>query len=193
MESDIISYLSQYITLSDKDKQAILELNLLQTFSRDTILLNEGETARHCYLVLKGCVRSYYLIDGEEKTTELYTENQPVTPVSYIKQTPSEYYVSCVEDCILSVGTPEKTSQLLDKIPKFASLIATVSNKLRAEHQVEFDDFRNLSPEGRYMKLLDVRPHLMNRVPQYIIASYLGIKPQSLSRIRKRITEARRY
>lgn len=96
MEKGIISYLSKHISLTDVEVSAINDLNLIRKFSKGTLLLKEGETSEVCYLVLEGCVRSYFLIDGEEKTTEFYTENQPMTPVSYIQQQPSEYYLSCV-------------------------------------------------------------------------------------------------
>ncbi|AHM62623.1 putative transcriptional regulator, Crp/Fnr family protein [Flammeovirgaceae bacterium 311] len=188
METSLIDFLSQYILLSEEEVQIIKKHNLIQEFKKNTILLKEGQVSTECYLVLKGCIRSYYLLDGEEKTTEFFIENQPVTPVSYIKKIPSEYYLSCMEDCILSIGSPEKTHHFLNEFPKFASLIGTISNDLLANHQMLFDDFKNLPPEKRYLKLIDTRPDLVNRVPQYYLASYLGIKPQSLSRIRKRIS-----
>lgn len=192
MERDLIDFLSKYTVLSEEDIQIIKDQYLIKEYKKNTILLSEGQIAKECYLVLKGCVRSYYLIGGEEKTTAFYTENQPVTPVSYTKETPSEYYISCLEDCVLSIGNPEKTARFLAEFPKFAPLIATISNQIMADNQIVFDDFRNLPPEKRYLNLLEKRPDLINRVPQYHLASYLGIKPQSLSRIRKRINDFRR-
>lgn len=189
METDLVDFLSRYIDLSEEEVQIIRKHNLIKEFKKNTILLKEGQVSAECYMVLKGCLRSYYLVDGEEKTTEFFVENQPVTPVSYIKKTPSEYYLSCLEDCVLSIGSPEKTSLFLNEFPKFASLIGTISNDLLADSQMLFDDFRNLPPEKRYLRLLEKRPDLINRVPQYHLASYLGIKPQSLSRIRKRISK----
>jgi len=189
MEKELVKFLSKYITLSEEEIQIIRENNLIREFKKGTILLTEGQVSNVCYLVLKGCVRSYYIVDGEEKTTEFYTENQPITPVSYTEKTPSEYYLSCLEDCFLSIGTQEKTTRFMKEFPKFAILVGIISNELLAKNQVSFDDFKNLSPEKRYLKLLEKRPDLINRVPQYYLASYLGIKPQSLSRIRKRVVD----
>lgn len=189
MDTTLIDFLSKYIVLSEEEVQIIKKHNLIKEYKKNTILLSEGQVSKECYLVLKGCVRSYYLLDGEEKTNAFYTENEPITPISYTKKSPSEYYLSCLEDCILSIGTPEKTNHFLNEFPKFASLIATISNELLADNQVLFDDFKNLPPEKRYLKLLEKRPDLIKRVPQYHLASYLGIKPQSLSRIRKRISD----
>lgn len=189
MENEVINFLSRYINLSREEAETILELNIYRSFEKDAVLLREGEIATQCYLVLKGCVRSYYIVDGEERITEFYTEHQPITPVSYTRQAPSEYYLSCVEDCILSIGSPETTEILLKEIPRMEAVTRTIMNELLASSRMLFDNYRNLSPEQRLLELLKTRPDLNNRVPQYMLASYLGIKPESLSRIRKRIKE----
>lgn len=183
----LVDYLSQYITLSEEEIQIIKNEDIIQQYKKQEILLKEGEVAKECYLVLKGCVKRYYLEEGDEKIMEFYTENDPIAPVSYINQQPSEYYLSCVEPCIISTGTKERTEDFLQKFPRFVPMFIKIGENLSTQKQVAFDGFKNLSPEVRYQKLLETRPDLINRVPQYMIASYLGIKPESLSRIRKRM------
>ena len=189
MENEVISFLSKYTALSGEEVEIILALNLIRTYKKGTLLLQEGEVAGHCYLVLKGCVRSYYLLDGAERITEFYTENQPITPVSYTRKTPSAYYLSCVEDCVLSVSTPHATEVLLQKLPRLEAISRMVVADLLADSQVSSDNFRKLSPEARLRELLQQRPGLCNRIPQYMLASYLGMQPESLSRIRRRIKD----
>lgn len=186
MVNIILDFISKYITLTDEEVQIIKDLNLVGNFKKNTNILSEGEVASECYFILKGCIRSYYIIDGEEKTTEFYTEGQPITPISYVTKEPSEYYLSCVEDCAVSLGT--KNELLIQKIPKLANLILQLNTELLVQNQISFDTFKNLSPEQRYLKLLETRPDLINRVPQYHLATYLGITPVSLSRMRKRIS-----
>ena len=192
MEHPIVQYLSKYITLTDEQAQAIARESLVKTYEKGTILLRKGAVSKNCFFVLKGCVRSYYLIDGEEKITEFYTEHQPINPVSYTTGEPSEYYLACVEDAVLSLGDPQKTQELFEKIPQMKSVGLIISSELLAENQISFDSYKNLSPEERYFKLLETRPDLCQRVPQYMLASYLGIKPESLSRIRRRIHQQKR-
>ncbi|MEM9674440.1 MAG: Crp/Fnr family transcriptional regulator, partial [Bacteroidota bacterium] len=91
------------------------------------------------------------------------------------------------EPCLISTGTEESTQRFLQEFPRFVPMFVKIGDSLTAKKQVSMDDFKNLSPEGRYQKLLETKPDLVNRVPQYMIASYLGIQPESLSRIRKRI------
>lgn len=192
MQDAIIAYFSRYMTLTEEEVQLILDNIVFKSFSKGTILLREGELAKECYLVLKGCVRSYYLLDGEEKTTAFFTENHPITPISYIQQTPSDYYISCEEDCVLSVGTPEKTAEAFHRYPRLLTMAQAINEELLINQQLQLDNQIKLSPEQRYLKLLEERSDLFHRVPQYQIASYLGITAVSLSRIRKRIHERRR-
>lgn len=183
----LVEYFSQYITLSDEEVQLIKNEDIIREYKKGDHLLKEGQIAQVCFLVLKGCVKRYYLEDGEEKIMEFYTENDPIAPVSYTTQQPSQYYLSCVEPCIISTGTEERTQRFLEAFPRFVPIFIKIGEHLSVKKQISADNFKNLSPEDRYQKLLDTRPDLVNRVPQYMIASYLGIQPQSLSRIRKRI------
>jgi hypothetical protein len=79
-----------------------------------------------------------------------------------------------------------------DKFPKFESLCKLLSEELLAKQLINFDKFKTSSPEQRYLDLLQKRPDLIQRVPQHQLASFLGIKPQSLSRLRARILEKRK-
>ena len=112
-----------------------------------------------------------------------------VTPHCIISKTPSEYYISCVEDTILTVTNPDIGVEINTKFPKFEIMCRILSEELLAKHQIDFDEFKTSSPEQRYLNLLQKRPDLIQRVPQHQLASYLGIKPQSLSRLRARILE----
>jgi hypothetical protein len=76
---------------------------------------------------------------------------------------------------------------LIDRVPKLETLIIQMHSQLLIEHQVSLDDFKNYNPEMRYRRLLERRPELLQRVSLFHLASYLGITPESLSRIRRRI------
>lgn len=187
MDNLIIEFLSKYIELSKEEIDIISKQNLIQSFKKGTILLSEGKIANECYFILKGCVSSYYLVEGEVKVTEFFTEQQAITPVSYTTKKPSEYYLECLEDCIISIGTPVGNEELIRKVPRIAVMGATFLEEQIANKQMKYDDFIKLSPEKRYQNMQEKSPDLLNRIPQYLIASYLGIKPESLSRIRKRL------
>ena len=107
MEQALFDFISKYVVLSKEEKNAIFELNLFRSIKKGTVLLKEGQRSNVGYFVLKGCLRTFYVIDGEEKTTAFYTEMQGVTPHCVTTQKPSKYYISAVEDSIITVGTSE--------------------------------------------------------------------------------------
>ncbi len=106
-----------------------------------------------------------------------------------ITKAPSEYYVACVEDCIMTVGNSDMEVETNSNFPKFELMCRLLSEELLAKQQINFDEFKTSSPEQRYLNLLQSRPDLIQRVPQHQLASFLGMKPQSLSRLRARILE----
>ncbi|WP_186755647.1 Crp/Fnr family transcriptional regulator [Echinicola salinicaeni] len=187
MQDLLFDFLSKYITLSEDEKKALIDLNIFHSFKKGTVLLKEGQRSKNGYFVLQGCIRTFYNVEGEEKTTAFYTEMEGITPLCVLSKEPSEYYISCVEDCILIVSDPDMELEIFQSFPKFETLCRVLSEELLAKHQVDFDAFKVSSPEQRYLNLLENRPDLLQRVPQYQLASFLGIKPQSLSRLRARI------
>lgn len=189
MQDILFNFISKYISLTEDEKNALLSLNIFRTVKKGTILLKEGQYSNESFFVLKGCIRTYYMIDGEEKTTAFYTEMDAFTPSCVISQTPSDYFISCVEDSILTISNADMEAEVNSKFPKFELMCRKLSEELLAKQRIDFDEFKTSSPEERYLNLLQKRPDLIQRVPQHQLASYLGIKPQSLSRLRSRILE----
>ena len=187
MQEILFDFISRYISLSEDEKSTMISLDIFRTYKKGALLLKEGQKSTDGYFVLKGCIRTFYIIDGEEKTTAFYTEMEGVTPNCVLSKKPSEYFISCVEDSILTVSNPDMENEVFEKFPKFETVCRIISEQLLAKSQTSFDEFKTSSPEQRYYNLVQNRPDLLQRVPQYQLASYLGIKPQSLSRLRARI------
>jgi CRP-like cAMP-binding protein len=189
MQHLLFDFIAKYITLNEDEKNALLALDIFHSVKKGTVLLKEGQKTKESYFVLKGCIRTYYLIDGEEKTTAFYTEMDTFTPHCVISRVPSDYFVSCVEDSIVVISNADIGDEVNAKFPKFDIMCRILSEELLAKQQIDFDAFKTSSPEQRYLNLLQKRPDLIQRVPQHQLASYLGIQPQSLSRLRARIFE----
>lgn len=189
MKNILFDFMSKYVSLTEEEKNAVVSLDIFRSVKKGTTLLKEGQKSKDSYFVLKGCIRTYYVLGSEEKTTAFYTEMEVLTPPCVISKTPSEYYVSCIEDSLLTVSNSDIEVEVNRKFPKFEILCRLLSEELLARQRIDFDEFKTSSPEQRYLNLLRSRPDLIQRVPQHQLASYLGIKPQSLSRLRARIVE----
>lgn len=189
MEKELFGFISKYMTLTADEKQMIMDSDIFRSFKKGTVLLKEGEFSKESYFVIKGCLRIYFIIDGEEKTTAFYTDLESITPASLKTKTKSDYFISCVEDSILTVSNPDMERESFEKFPRFETLCRIMSEELLIKSQTSFANFMNSTPEQRYVNLIKIRPDLVQRVPQYQLASYLGLKPESLSRIRKRLLQ----
>ncbi|HPH87278.1 MAG TPA: Crp/Fnr family transcriptional regulator [Chitinophagales bacterium] len=174
--------------LTTEEITAISETMTIKSYKKGSILLREGETSSEAYFVLEGCVRQYYLVDGSEKTNNFFTEEQWVVSIKSISQgIPSDHYIDCCTDVKLVVGNRNKEDALYKQFPKLESISRKVMEKIFSEQQEIMAAYLNDTPEQRYLKLLEKRPDLFQIVPQFQIASYIGVKPESLSRIRKRL------
>ena len=189
MQNLLFDFLSKYVPLNEEEKNLIISLDIFRSVNKGTILLKPGQQSKESYFVLRGCIRSYYILGGEEKTTAFYTEMEALTPHCVINKTPSEYYISCVEDSIITISNSDMEEAFNQKFPKFETLCRKLSEDRLAKQQIDFDEFKMSSPEQRYISLMQKRPDLLQRIPQHQLASYLGIKPQSLSRLRARISK----
>lgn len=189
MENELVKYVSKYVDLSDELKAVIVNSTVIRHCNKGEILLTEEQHANEGFLVLKGCVRNYIIQDGEEKTVEFYTEEQPISIASYGKNIPSGHFLECVENTTVSVGTPEHEAEMLNKYPQFDSVCRIISEVMMANLQTHFADYKLMSSEERYLDFIKTRPELTQKVPQYQIASYLGMTPESLSRLRKRLSK----
>lgn len=188
MHDILRGFIKEFGMLTDEEIEIIIDNTVIKSYKKGTVLLREGQVSKECYMVLKGLVREYYIKDGEERSTNFYTEMEPVNSfTSSTGQKPSEHFLVCAEDCTLTVGTDSLEQEMCKRIPRLEAIIRQEVEKHTGIMQDHMAKFITSSPEERYMNLMESKPELLNRVPQHQIASYLGIKPESLSRIRKRL------
>lgn len=188
MRDTLLSFISGFDSLTSDEAKLIADNIKVQSVRKGTILVKEGQLCDVCYFVLKGCLRQYVIVDGTEKTTQFYTVEQGAVLLSgYINQTESECYLSCVEDAVLIVGETATENGMYKAFPKLEQITRRMIEKNLGKSQDEFARFVAASPEERYRYLMKTRPELFQKVPLNQLASYIGVTPESLSRIRRRI------
>lgn len=188
MKEQLIQFLSKFDELTENQVQELAKLMTTVEIKRNTNIVKEGQVCNLCYFVLKGCLKQYIIQDGIEKTIAIYTESQAVNYYSnQLEHQKSESYLTSVEDSVLLVGNPENDKELFSQFPILADITRKMLELDLGKTQNTLAKIITSSPEQRYLNLLAERPELLQRVSQHIIASYLGVTPESLSRIRKRI------
>ena len=152
-----------------------------------TILLEEGQIAEKLYLIRKGCLRLFFYDEGKDITFQFFFEGDFVASFdSLYKRTPSLFYLESIEPTELTATRREDFYNLINNNLSFRQLYEEkLIDRFHAYQQLFLSRIRN-TPQQRYEELLQEYPHIIQRVPQHYIASYLGITPVSLSRIRNR-------
>ena len=158
-----------------------------------TLLLREGEVSRQAYQILRGCMRLWFNDDGRDITFQFFFEGQGVSSMeSFRTGRPSLFNMETVEPCTLRVITKSEFDKMLAETPGFKELIESNIYQ-RLEHYIGLFLSRiRDTPQQRYLDLIRDHPEIIRRVPQHYIASYLGITPVSLSRIRNKAGKAGR-
>lgn len=188
MPEALISSIRSLISLSEEEVDVIGRHFKKKELKKGDFFLADGQVCKYAGFIEKGLVRYYINADGEEKTYEFGQEyNFVCNYESFLPQTPSTKIIQALEDCALwqiSHADLQVFYQSLSGGERFGRVVIeqVFVQLLQALTSLYTD-----TPENRYQKLLSEHPDLLQRVSQYHIASYVGVKPQSLSRIRKRI------
>lgn len=179
-----------FLTLSPEEQEMILELDSIKEFKKGHLLIEEGQYFKESYFVSKGVIRQFRNIDGEDKTSNFYLEDDAIHSItSASANKTSTFNLECLEDCKISVVSFEKEKEIYKRFPKFQEMCRLTTEKHLLEYSEQMALYMASTPEERYKNILENRSDLLDRVPQYHLASYLGIKPESLSRIRKRLAK----
>jgi CRP-like cAMP-binding protein len=152
-----------------------------------TILLKEGEIANNVYFIKKGCLREWFNKDGKDITFQFFFEGQPVASIdSFMNNKPSLFTIESIEpSIILSIGK-DVVAELFIIYPEFKDIFQDFIFQRFSNYGQLFLSRIKDSPQERYEDLIKNHPEIIKRVPQHYIASFLGITPISLSRIRNR-------
>src|SRR5690606_1470743 len=189
MYANIIHNVTKCINLTNDEKQVFTNLLKVKTVPAKTNLLEEGEICQFGGYVQKGCIRIYYVNEnGLEVTVSFAVEDWWVSDIaSFHEQKPSRLYIETLEDTELYVLTPTTKEKLLQQIPKFERVFRIlIQRNLTALQNRLINTISQKAPE-RYLEFIQLYPSIPQRVAQYYIASYLGVSPEFVSTIRKRL------
>ncbi len=187
MTEELIQIISKNQTLREEEIQLINQAFCHLKAPRNTQLEEQGTIPQYLYFVVSGFVRLFYTNeDGDEVTTFLSSKNDFIASfLSFINQTKAIESVATVTDCKILKIKHSDMKALIDKSDGFKAFSVTIFEHAIAVTNQRANDFATLNAEKRYKKLVEDKPHLIQNVPLHYLASYLGVKPESLSRIRR--------
>jgi CRP/FNR family transcriptional regulator len=186
MYSALYHHINKFIDLSNDEQQILASLLKSSTFKKKAFLHEAGETCKANYFVVKGCLRLYFIdIKGAEQTTQFAIENWWISDLtSFIFQKPSDFYIQAAEATEVIVIEHRHYDEIFDKLPKLERYFRSIYQKLHQASQVRIKYLYSQTAEERYTNFNKLFPEFVQRVPQYMLASYLGFTPEFLSKIR---------
>lgn len=187
MEHPLKRYIERYITISNEEFELFIQSLISKTYKKKEYLLSAREVCKKRFFVLDGLVRTYYIDqEGNEKITVFGKEHWWVTDMeSLVNQVPSRVYIQALEETTVLEITSDKLEELFSKLPKLERLFRIITEKWLIAQQRSSHFYMKASSKDRYDSLVENIPNFLQRVPQYMIASYLDITPEHLSTLRK--------
>lgn len=188
MLSEIGKYINQCVQLTDNELKNVEALFENKIYPKKTILLRHGEICKFEAFILKGCIKTYFIdANGFEVILTFATENWWVSDISsFQKQLPSKMFIETIEETEVLQLTPQSKEELLNTYPALEKMFRLMVQRHLYAYQERLFGNIALTAEERYQIFLKKFPALPQRIPQHLIASYLGISPEFLSRLRKR-------
>jgi CRP-like cAMP-binding protein len=190
MIEQFFTYTDKFVNFSQSDKDLLKSALIFKSVTAKTELVSYDKRTDELFFLLKGCIRKYYIKDGEQITIYLLTENNFVGAFdSFVTGTKSKETIECLEPCEVLILKRADLDRLYKEIPLMNEFVRKILEQTLIQFQLALTSFILDNPEERYTKLLAQNPEILQRVPQHMLATYLGITATSLSRIRKRILE----
>src|SRR5262245_10791094 len=180
-------YLGERGKFSDREFAFVESLLVPRTLPAGDFLQRAGDVAKHAAFVASGCLRSYVIdAKGKEHIVQFAPETWWLADgVSLISGTPSQYFVDAIEDSELLLLDSPSHQRLLKEVPGYAAGFQIGIQRHAAAKDQRIATALSSSAEERYQEFLKTYPSIAQRVPQFMLASYLGVSPETLSRIRK--------
>ncbi len=182
------AHLQKFITINDADFATITSYFKTLNFKKKENLLSEGQICKHHYFVLKGCLRKFFINEkGVEQTTEFALETWWLTDnMAYEFQRPTEFFIQAIEKAEVMVIHHADQQKLLEAFPVMEKYFRFVYQRAYSAIQMRIKYLYSLSKEEFYHNFNNKQPEFVQRIPQYLLASFLGITPEYLSEIRSK-------
>lgn len=182
--------LTEVAPFQEQELERIWATGIRVELKKKEVLIEAGEVYKHVYYFEKGAVLYFQNLDGKQVVGQFFFEGGFYTDLqSFQTQMPSERGVMAIEPTTVMCFHKDAVARMTSEIPAFAQFALHLSQQAYLGLRTKTDQLHLLSAKERYLDLIEHRPKVIQRIPQHYIASYLGIEPQSLSRIRGELAQ----
>ncbi len=188
--SSIRNYISKFLSFNDAEWELHQSLLTRKWLKKGELLLTGGQVCNHVSFINTGHFRTYNIVHNEERTSNFAFEGNYVTDYcSFLTRQPSSDFIVAMDDAHVLHLSYENMQSAFEKSPVWQKFGRLIAEHIFVMVAVRAQSLLFKTPEELYLDLMKERPKVIERIPQHYIASYCGIKPESLSRIRKRLSE----
>lgn len=193
MRAQLENYISQFLKVPDEEWAPAWELHTFKDLKKGEFLTKAGRVCNHVSFINHGCFRVHSLIGDKEVTGNFFFENNYTTDyASFLTRSPSSENIQALEEAQVVQLSYEDMQRLYGRHPIWQQFGRLIAEYIFIQVERRKRSLLVQSPEERYLDLFKERPKVLERIPQHYIASYLGISPETLSRIRKRLSQSQK-
>ena len=185
---EVKDYLQPLLPITDREWGALRDRLTPEHYAKQEKVITEGQQCNAIYFIARGCFRFYTIREGNEEVTAFFFADSFMSNYrSFLTGAPSEHYIEALRDSVVYSLQKRDLTTLYDRYKTFERLGRYLAENTYLAITGRLDSLLNSSPEERYRALVSNQSRLLQEIPQYMIASYLGVKPETLSRIRARM------
>lgn len=188
---ELTNFIKKNINIDDEDLKIVLSYFKTIKKNKNEILLSTGKISKVSYFVKKGCLRLFFIDNnGKDVTRYIAFENQFATAlVSFITNEPAQETIQVLEDSELQYITHDDFRYLMKVIPKWKDFYNIYLEKAYVNNSKRLMSFTTLNASERYNQLFKINPNIVKRLPNKIVASYINISQETLSRIKSKVLQ----
>ncbi len=189
MKQQLRAYINRYVSFSEEETDSFFKYLEVNSYSKKEILLETNQVCKHHYFIISGLLRAHYVNEkGVDKIIQFALENWWITNLeSYVRNTPSTFTIDALENSTILSISKENLEKAFLEVPKLERLFRIIAENTLVAIQRKNEFYMKLNSKDRFLTLLESIPDFLQRVPMYMIASYLDITPEYLSEIRKNL------
>ena len=185
----ILNYINKIVVLTKEEEDILISKIIYRKYLKGQYIIQQGDVCKHSSFIISGCTKTFFMDDkGQEHIIMFSVEDWWTSDIgSFITQSPADYNVQCIEHTEVIQFPYHNQEEMFEEIPKLERLFRKMLERAFVSSQKRIVRGFSLTAKEQYLYFKQLYPSIEQRVPQYMIASYLGITKEFLSKIKSEL------